>query len=167
METQQNIFAVGLKMGLFVVIGFFVVFLLPPILAVAVVLLPFAFLGFLAWGAYQVFFLKKKIAWDKVRAASGATFRHAGRLAKVSFDKFRSMGPFAMKLVLETVAGGVIGGLIGAVGGIQHNDAPVRVPVGILVGGTLGAMAGLVWNKRPAPKPLTVKPAETLSRRMA
>jgi hypothetical protein len=54
------------------------------------------------------------------------------------------------------MAGGVIaGGLLGMVGGMEHNDADMRIPAGMLIGGAVGTVAAIM-HARPKRQPAQI-----------
>jgi hypothetical protein len=63
---------------------------------------------------------------------------------------------FVSGIALPMLAGGFLGALLGAIGGVQHNDADFRVPAGALIGAGVGLFAVLIRSKPT--KPVTVGP---------
>ena len=61
-------------------------------------------------------------------------------------------------LAFAVGTGAIIGGILGMIGGMQFNDAEVRVPAGALIGASVGLIALLVRSK-PATRVVVVQPA--------
>src|SRR5207253_2204377 len=49
----------------------------------------------------------------------------------------------ALRIILPTVAGAILFGILGVIGGMNHHDADFRVPAAVLIGAGIGALYGL------------------------
>jgi hypothetical protein len=167
METVPSTPLVLRKVALMTLIGFMVIVLSGPIIAVAAALLPFALIGFVFYLLLQALILGPRVAGKIV----GETFRGlfhvfvlgpARLLAKVGHGAGFllhlgwSFVAFLLAILLPTVLGGVVGGALGVVGGIEHQDADMRIPAGIVIGAAIGAMAGFMMRGKPQPKRVVV-----------
>lgn len=173
MERPLSTLAVLRKVAFLTLLGFAVVMVAPPLFAVLSVFLPFALVGFLVWGAFQMMTHGQQVGWDRTRefgrgvcrmganvaaaplgfiGVAAALGRHAGR-------KVYTAARLAGGLLLPMLGGALVGGALGAVGGSSYHDADFRVPAGLLIGATIGLLAGTL-RRRPTSEPLTVLPAD-------
>jgi hypothetical protein len=51
-------------------------------------------------------------------------------------------------VMFPAVVGGVIGAFLGVIGGIEHSDADMRIPAGLLIGAAIGALAGMLLREK-------------------
>jgi hypothetical protein len=170
MEIMQGNGHIVRKVALWTLIGFGVLVLSGPILSLLGVLLPFALVGGLVW-----LVVKGVMAGPQaVGHAIGATFRAIGAgprwvggkaLSGVRFvgrNTWRLAG-FTGRLLLPLIAGGLVFGVLGAVGGAEHHDAESRVPMAILIGAGVGLLAHLMWPKSSTSDKIpTVLPADQM-----
>jgi hypothetical protein len=174
MEKLQDAGHIVRKVALMTLIGFLAVILAGPILTVIGVLLPFALIGFLVWAPVKLLVVAKNGGWPAVRAtthrvAHGVlavpvwTIYHLGAgLKYVVLSVFGLIG-FLGGIILPTIAGAFLGAVLGLVGGMNHNDADVRIPAGAVIGGSIGLVAG-AWRSKPA-KRIVIRPvADGLTR---
>src|SRR5262249_14459341 len=155
------------KAALMTLVGFLVVILSGPILAVLGVLLPFAVVGFLVWVPFRLLVVAKHGGWPAVRDTTTKTVRAVVRiplwaathlvsgLRFVLGTAFGLIG-FLAGIILPTLAGGFLGAVLGAVGGMQHNDADFRIPAGAAIGASIGLLAG-AWRSKPE-KRVVIRP---------
>jgi hypothetical protein len=161
------------KLGLLALVGFGVVVLSGPILALlsvalsfALVLLPFVAVGLLVWLPFRFLWRGKEVAirdvheiHQNVGAAAGGvgraigrtiTFlpRMAGRLVAFVFSLAWGILRLALsttRVLIEMSMVTVTGALIGVVAGIlTGHDLAVAIPTNAVAGGLIGAGAGLV-----------------------
>jgi hypothetical protein len=185
-ESAPSLSAVVRKLCFFTLMGFLALILLGPVIAVVATLLslvltvlllvlPFAVIGYLVWIPYQVLSRDKQAAWNNIRDA-GLAFHQAlvvvpagicaqvcrggARIGRFALEKTRRLKKFLAGIATETVCGTLVGGVVGMVGSLIHQDNPLewRVPVGFLLGAIIGALIGLVWTK-PAKQPVAVQVA--------
>jgi hypothetical protein len=159
MENLQSTGSILRKVCLMTLIGFGVVILAGPALAVVGTLLPFALLGALVWVLVQAFVSGPRMAGRTLRTGARTAFRvlsagpiWVGRnlLEVVRFvgrTVFGLLG-FALRILLPTAAGVVIGGVLGLFGGMKHGDADVRIPAGAVIGAGVGFLAGALGGKK-------------------
>jgi hypothetical protein len=159
MENLQSTGAIVRKVCLMTLIGVGVVFLAGPALAVVGTLLPFALIGALVWVAVQAVVAGPRVAGRTVRAGARTAFRLVsagpiwlGRnvIGGVGFmgRTVLSLLGFAFRILLPTVAGLVLGAVLGLIGGIKHDDAEVRIPAGAVIGAGVGFLAGALRGKK-------------------
>ncbi len=144
------------KIAIMALIGFLVMTLGGPALALLGVLLPFIIVGFLVWIVIRAAILGPivvgrmlgrvvrrtaslaiAIPWWFVRKIGGG-FRFAGRAVAG-----------AGAVLIPIAAGAVVGGTLGAFGGMQFQDADMRVPAGAIIGAGVGLVT-LLWRSKPS-----------------
>jgi hypothetical protein len=159
------------KLVLFSLIGFVVVMVSGPVLALLSVVIPFALVGFLVWGAFALVFQGKRLDWREVganvhrvaeaglrlvavplRAVGGVL---GGGLLVLAFLWRRFWGTvwFAVEIALLAATGVGVGALIGFINRAQQPSVEVSVVGNAIIGGALAAVAGVVmsvWEKRGA-----------------
>jgi hypothetical protein len=152
------------KLALFALIGFGVVMLAGPILAVLSVVVPFALVGFLVWGLFALVFQGKRLDWREVgaqvRQVGGAGLRLAaaplrafsgvlGGVLLVTWflwRKFWGTVWFVVEIALLAVTGVGVGALVGFLNRAQHPNLEVAVVGNAIIGGALAAVAGIVMT---------------------
>jgi len=90
----------------------------------------------------------------------GRVFGAARGLGQLAWAKASRLGRFVGGILFQTLAGALVGGVLGALGGLHYHDAQVRVPLGILGGAVVGLAAGILL-KRPA-NPVRVRATEPI-----
>jgi hypothetical protein len=171
MERVQEAVPIIRKAALITLIGFLVIMLAGPVLSLLGVLLPFALVGLLVWIPFRLFVIGRQGGWTAVRQTTGRVLRTAlavpGRIvARVLRAAGWVLGlvfgliGFVLRLALPTVAGVILGGALGVIGGIEHNDVVFRAPAGALIGGGIGLLAGALRGRRPRPVIIRVAPGE-------
>jgi uncharacterized membrane protein len=155
MEHLQSSTDILRKLALWTLIGFVVLVLLGPILTVVGVALPFAIVGFLVWLAFRAVVSGPRAVGRTVGQTAGAIFRTIAAVphwvgvqlaAAIRFATRTVRGAVAM--LFPVVTGAFLGGLLGAIGGMQHHDADFRVPAGVVIGAGVGLLAGALRTKR-------------------
>jgi hypothetical protein len=161
MERLQGAGNVVRKIAIITLTGFLIVVLSGPVLTLAGVLLPFALVGLLVWIPVQGFLTWKHGGWDAVAAAGKRTggyvfavpmwilSRVFGAVRWVFATVFGTVG-FVLGLIFPVVAGAIGGAILGAIGGMEHQDAEFRIPAGLIIGALVGLLAGtLRFSSRP------------------
>jgi hypothetical protein len=153
------------KVALMTLIGFGVLVLSGPAIAVIATLLPFALVGGLVWLLVQAVLLGPRVAGAMIRNTFKLVFGGPIWLLKRAWGGVRWVGGTAfalagtaLSMALPIAGGAFLGGVLGAIGGMEHNDADFRVPAGIAIGAGIGLVAGAL-RSRPKQKVLTVLPA--------
>jgi hypothetical protein len=149
MENRESTCGVVRKIGLLALLGFGVIVLSGPILAIlsivlsfAAVVLGFAFVGFLVWGSFQFLIYGRQMAWENMQAfgtntahALGSIFRTASRV--VAFP--------------VRVLAFMVGGILFAAGFLLRqiwlllgflSRTALLVAMGVLLGLIVGAIVG-------------------------
>lgn len=163
-------------------LGLFAVVLVGPVVAVLAVILavvltavtlvlPFAVAGFLVWAPYQFLVHDQHKAWARVRETAWSFYQAlvvapvglcvrascaGGRLCQATMDRARRLAGFLRGVALETVGGSFVGGLVGTVGGLMHEEIDVRLPLGLLFGAVIGLLIGAT-RTRGTRAPVVVK----------
>lgn len=182
MESLHSTADIIRKVALFSLVGFLAIFLIGPVLTLLGVLLPFAVVGFLVWLPFRLVVQRKQINWSGlpekagqiVRTVITLPFRIGAKvlsipvriiayLAAAVIGLLRLAGGLigvALRIVLPTVAGAILFAILGAIGGMNHQDVEFRLPAAALIGATIGALYGL-FNFRPAQKVIVLRPIPT------
>jgi hypothetical protein len=168
MQPVPNSACVFHKVAIMVMIGFAAVVLSGPLIAVAAALLPFAILGAMIYlfvkaiilGPYVV----AKLIGETIRGilfllviAPARLLGKAGRGVGFVVHRAWSGMALALSVMFPSIVGGVIGTILGVIGGIEHSDADVRIPAGLLIGAAIGAVAGVLLRVRTQPKTLDLR----------
>ena len=151
METGHLFTAVLRKLALLALIGFLVVVLIGPILAMLGVLVSFAFIGLVVWLPIRTLLYGKPFEWHQVREASrrcgGAVWGGWNRLAggavgegNLVLEKVQATGRVLAAIVREAACGALVGALLGMVVGPDGSDPPPSM----LIGAGFGAMLGIL-----------------------
>ena len=163
METVPCTSCVARKVAIITLIGFLAVVLAGPIIAAAAALLPFAIVGALIFLFVKALILGPYVVGKII----GETFRgilfvvigiparilgKAGKAVGFVFGTAWSALAFAFSIAFPAIMGGIIGTLLGVIGGIEHSDADVRIPAGLLIGAAIGAVAGLLLREKSHPR---------------
>jgi len=156
------------RIAIMVLIGFAAVVLSGPLIAVAAALLPFAILGAVIYLIVKAMILGPYVVGKII----GETFRgilfllvivparalgKAGRAVGFVLHSAWSGVALALSVMFPSIVGGVIGAVLGVIGGIEHSDADVRIPAGLLIGAVIGAVAGILLRERSQPKTVEVR----------
>jgi hypothetical protein len=65
---------------------------------------------------------------------------------------------FAFRIIAPAVAGAFLFALLGAIGGVAHQDAEFRIPAAALIGAGLGALYG-AFKTRPVREVVVLRAA--------
>jgi hypothetical protein len=164
MEKLQSTVPILRKAAIITLIGFLVITLAGPLLTIAGVLLPFAVVGLLVWIPFKGIMKWKQGGWTAVgesmkrglgRVIAAPVWLLGRAFAAVWWvlgSVFGLVG-FVLGLILPVILGAVGGGVLGAIGGFEHQDADFRVPAGIVIGAAVGLLAGALRSRS---KPRTV-----------
>jgi hypothetical protein len=180
MESLHSTADIVRKVAIFTAVGFLVVFLIGPVLTVLGLILPFALVGFLVWLPIRLLVQRKEINWSGLPEKTGQIvrrvlaipvrigsaivsipFRIIGFLLSGVVGLIRLVGGvlgFALRLIIPTVAGAFLFAILGAIGGMNHQDAEFRVPAAALIGAAIGALYG-VFRTREVQKVIVLRPA--------
>jgi hypothetical protein len=153
MESLHSTVDIVRKVALLTVVGFLVVFLIGPALTLIGVVLPFALVGFLVWLPFRLLVQKRQINWSGVPRRAGEAVRTVLTLplrivafvGSVLFRLLRLVGGvigFALRIIFPTVAGAFLFAVLGAIGGVTHQDAEFRIPAAALIGAAIGLLYG-------------------------
>ncbi|HEV3261121.1 MAG TPA: hypothetical protein VG013_29990 [Gemmataceae bacterium] len=174
MERLENTATVVRKLAFLTLLGFLVVVLSPAIVMVLSFVVPFALIGFLVWGGFQLLVHGRQVAWQRTRAfggglvavlgglvaAPGRVFGAARSVGRFAWQKASGLGRFVGSILFQMLGGALVGGVLGVLGGLHYHDGHVRVPVGIL-GGALVGLVAAVLLKGPA-KPVGIRTTEAV-----
>jgi hypothetical protein len=160
------------KIAVMALIGFLVLTLGGPALALLGVLLPFILVGFLVWFVVRAAILGPLVVGRLI----GRTVRRVaytviavplwlGRQVGSGLRLTGRMVAGAASILIPTAAGAVAGAALGALGGMQFHDADVRVPAGALIGASIGLVA-VLWRSKPATQ-VAMPARQTMEQRVA
>jgi hypothetical protein len=159
MENVQPTSCILRKVAIMTLIGFLAVILSGPIIAAAAALLPFAIVGALIYVFIKALimgpYLVGKIIGETFR---GILFILIGIPARILGKAGKGFGflltaawsvlAFALSIAFPALMGGIVGAILGVIGGIEHSDADMRVPAGLLIGAAIGAVAGFLLREK-------------------
>ena len=168
MEQLKSGKSVVRQFAIITVIGFLVVTLAGPALAIIGTLLPFALVGGAVWLVYKGFTMGPKFVFSTIGKVVGGSvavllflpklvFRGARRLGGFTFNSAKAVAFFTGSIAIPMVVGSLIGGALGAMGGMEHHDMELRVPVGVAMGAGIGLLTVLV-RTRPASRQVASVP---------
>lgn len=171
MDSQPTAADVLRKVLFLALFGFLAVILAGPVIAVCsvllsvlltagLVLLPFVLIGFVVWLPFQALVLGRRIEWRRVGASVqalytglfsvvGGVFGSGFRLVKGVARRIGTAVLFLMSVALDVLGGALVGAVLGALGGLWHDDAPGRIPMGALVGAAVGFIVALTRSREP------------------
>ena len=160
MESLHSTADIVRKVGLLTLLGFLIVFLIGPALTLLGVLLPFALVGFLVWLPFRLFVQKRDVNWSGIPRKAGQTIRtvltlpiRVGAFILSAFTGLlRLVGGvigYALRIILPAVAGAFLFALLGAIGGVAHQDAEFRIPAAAMIGAGIGALYGAFKTRTP------------------
>ena len=170
MEKLQSTVPILRKAAIITLIGFLAITLAGPLLTIAGVLLPFAAVGLLVWIPFKGIMMWKQGGWT---ALGGSVKRGLGRVVAAPVwllaRAFGAVGwvlssvlglvGFVLGLILPVILGAVGGGVLGAIGGFEHQDADFRVPAGIVIGAGVGLLAGALRSRSRPVRTVIVREA--------
>jgi hypothetical protein len=166
MECCSGAVGIVRKAALITLIGFGVVVLSGPAIAVVGALLPFAVVGGLVWLVIQTAIRGPRVVGNMVRNGARVIFALPLWVAGRAWGGIKWVGStalgltgLALAIVLPTVAGAVLGGVLGVIGGMEHQDIEGRVPAGIAIGAGIGVVAGIMRRWPTQKRVLNVLPA--------
>lgn len=168
MQQLDNTKGVVRQLAIITLVGFLVVTLSGPVLALAGVLLPFALVGGVVWVLFKAITLGPKVALGMAGSLIRGTFNVVAFIPRqligaVGFvltkagSAVRVVGGAMAPLVL----GALVGGILGAVGGSQHNDPEIRIPVGLALGAGVGLLIAATRTRPAREQVLTVQAVHT------
>jgi YMGG-like Gly-zipper len=163
------------KIVFFALLGFGVIFLSGPVIAlfsfiisaalvILFVFLPFMLLGLIVWLPLRAIFggrgrarrdlfetgrLVGKAAFVVPLRTCGHVYARA-RCARVRMhERVHTVTTFLGSILLEMVSGALVGALLGAIIGLQMNALQVSIPVGAVIGSALGLVVGASRVRQP------------------
>lgn len=162
MEQLQSAKPVVRQLLIWTLVGFLVVTLAGPAIALVGALLPFAIVGGLVWLAYKALTLGPKVALQMM----GATVRslaavilflpkQALNLGGWVLARVESLLGLGLRMAGPVALGAIAGGALGYAGGVQYHDVAIRLPLGVAMGAGIGLLAFAVRSS-PAKKQIVV-----------
>jgi hypothetical protein len=150
-DPEHVLTSVLRKLVCLAVIGFLVVVLIGPILALLGVLISFALIGLLVWLPIRTLLYGKPFDWAKVKAVSrkygGAVFGRCHHVADQALahghpvlEKVQAAGRFVALVFRETVCGALVGALLAV---LRVPEASFHIKL-VLLGAGIGALVGAV-----------------------
>jgi hypothetical protein len=176
MERLHSTSEIIRKVALLTLLGFLVVFLIGPVLTVLGVVLPFALVGLLVWLPIRVFVQRREINWSGLPNKAGQFLRTVlaipvrivgfvlSAIAALLRLVVGAIG-LGLRILLPAVAGALLFGVLGAIGGANHHDAEFRIPAAVLIGAGLGALYGAFKTKK-VEKVIVLRPAPATAERV-
>jgi hypothetical protein len=173
MQHTPGVFAMIRMLFLFTILGFLAITVGPVVLGLGVAMLPFALVGFAIWLAVQAIHHGPRAVGERMYGVGQGVYEHAQRVAggpgrfyggccQVARQTGQRVGRMirsALGFVSPILGGALVGGFLGAAGGMHYHDLAVRIPVGVLVGGCIGLATALLWH-RPQTKPIVLETAD-------
>ena len=158
MESLYSTADIVRKVGLLTLLGFLIVFLIGPVLTLLGVILPFALVGFLVWLPFRLFVQKREVNWSGLPRRTGQVIRTVltiplrlgGFAVSAIVGLLRLVGSvlgYALRITIPALAGALLFALLGAIGGVTHQDAEFRIPAAALIGAGIGALYGAVRTR--------------------
>jgi hypothetical protein len=146
-------FAVIGKLAYLALLGFVVMMLVGPMLAVVSVLASFALIGMIFWLPLRLLGCGRPVEWGRVRNASQ---RYWGTVRTgyhrvhgvfqqhpIYLERAREAGRFMGRVFRETVCGTLVGGMLGLLAALQTSFHPRPLVLGLGVGFIVGALVAL------------------------
>jgi hypothetical protein len=175
MESLHSTAEIIRKVALLTVVGFLAVFLIGPVLTLVGVVLPFALVGFLVWLPFRLFVQRRQVNWSGLPRKAGQVagsilsipVRIIAFVASLALGILRLVGGvlgFALRIILPTVAGAFLFALLGAIGGVSHQDAEFRIPAAALIGAAIGLLYG-VFRTKEEKKVIVLRPVTVTAER--
>lgn len=169
MESLYSMADMVRKLGVLTLLGFLIVFLIGPVLTVLGVILPFALVGFLVWLPFRLFVQKREVNWSGLPRNSGQAIRavltlplRIGRfILSAIIGLLRLVAGavgYALRIIIPAVLGAFLFAVLGAIGGVAHQDAEFRIPAAALIGAGIGALYG-AFRTRAEPKVIVLRAA--------
>ena len=158
------------QLAILTLVGFLVVTLSGPALALLGVMLPFAVVGGGVWLAFKVLTVGPRVAFGLAGALIRGTVnvvlfipRQLFSAAGVVLTKTGSATRILAGVLAPLVIGAVAGGALGFVGGAEHHDQEVRIPLGLALGAGVGLLYAVTRSRPAQEKILTVHPVHTVA----
>jgi hypothetical protein len=169
MESLHSTANLVRKVALLTLVGFLVVFLIGPVLTVLGVILPFALVGFLVWLPFRLFVQRRQVDWSGLPEKAGRAIRSVltfpirvgAYVLSAAIGLLRLVGGvigLTLRILIPALAGAVLFALLGAVGGMTHQDAEFRIPAAALIGAGIGALYG-AFRTREVKRVIVLRPA--------
>jgi hypothetical protein len=176
MESLHTTADILRKVALLTLLGFLIVFLIGPVLTLVGIILPFALVGLLVWVPFRLFIQKREVNWSRLPKKAGQVIRtvltipiriiaYVGYAAKGLLLLVAGVIGFALRIIVPAVAGAFLFALLGAIGGVTHQDAEFRIPAAALIGATIGALYG-AFRARQVKKEIVLRPAPVTANRV-
>jgi hypothetical protein len=169
MESLYSTADIVRKVGFLTLLGFLIVFLIGPVLTLLGVILPFALVGFLVWLPFRLFVQKREVNWSGLPRRAGQVIRTVltiplrvgGFIVSAIVGLLRLVGSvigYALRITIPALAGALLFALLGAIGGVTHQDAEFRIPAAALIGAGIGALYG-AFRTREVKKVIVLRAA--------
>jgi hypothetical protein len=170
MENVQRSASIARKIAIMTLIGFVAIVLSGPIIAAVAAILPFAIVGALIYLLIKAVLVGPFVVGKVI----GQTFRgiffvliglpvrllgKAGNAFLFVVHVVWSTLAFGLSIVFPVVVGGILGGALGLIGGIEHNDVDMRIPAGILIGAGVGLVAAFTLRGKRQSNPIPLHAA--------
>jgi hypothetical protein len=169
MQEQENTKGLVRQLAILTLVGFLVVTLSGPVLALLGVFLPFALIGAGVWVLFKAVTLGPRVAFGLatglIRGIVQAVLfipRQLFGAAGIVLTKTGSAARLVGGALAPLVIGAVVGGVLGAVGGVQNNDPEIRIPLGLALGAGVGVLIAATRTRPAREQVLTVQPVRAL-----
>jgi hypothetical protein len=148
------------KAAIMTAIGFLVIVLAGPIIGLIGTLLPFLIVGFLVWLVVRMVILGPIVVGrfigrtvrgivSLILAGPRWVFRRVRGGVRLVGSGVGRVSGFARGIFWETLCGGAVGAMLGMIGGMNHQDAEFRVPIGAAIGASIGLLAAATRSRAP------------------
>jgi hypothetical protein len=170
MQQFENPRGVIRQLAILTLVGFLVVTLSGPALALLGVLLPFALVGAGVWLLVKVITAGPRVAFGLAGALIRGTVqailfipRHLFAAASTVLSKTGSGARVVAGALAPLAIGAIIGGGLGFVGGAEHHDQEIRIPLGLAMGAGVGLLYAVTRSRPATEKILTVQPVQPVA----
>ena len=169
MQQLDNTKGLVRQLAILTLVGFLVVTLSGPVLALLGVFLPFALVGAGVWVLFKAATLGPRVALGLAGGLLRGIFqaviyipRKLFAAAGIVLTKTGSAARIAGGAITPIVIAAAIGGVLGGVGGVQHNDPEIRIPVGLALGAGVGLLIAATRTRPAREQVLNVLPVHSL-----
>jgi hypothetical protein len=170
MQQTDNPKGVIRQLAILTLVGFLVVTLSGPALALLGVFLPFAVVGAGVWVLFKAITVGPRVAFGLAAAFIRGIVqivlfipRQLFSAASVVLTKTGSATRVLAGALAPLVIGAVVGGALGFVGGAEYHDQEIRVPVGLALGAGVGLLFAVTRSRPAREQILTVQPVQTVA----
>lgn len=168
MEQLQTATPVIRQLLIWTLVGFLVITLGGPAIALIGALLPFAIVGGLVWLVYKGLTLGPRVAFHLIASTLRSLVGLILFLPKKALDlgawtiaQIETVLGLGLRMAGPVAAGAIVGGALGYTGGMQHHDVAIRLPIGVAMGAGIGLLAFAVRSSPVKKEVVVVEPVSS------